>query len=288
MSDENFQGIAVICTVRDVEKTVKRDVIRLCQALGFFSRQLWIVAESDSSDNTLAELEKLSKRFEDFHYFSLGNLSKTISERTIRIAKSRNRALKKLAEYPQSKYQYVMLADLDGRNCDISESAIKSCFDFSDWDMCAANQVGPYYDIWGLRHKVWNPNDCWNSYYELEKLIGEGNARQVAIVSKMIRIHPTLDAIEVQSAYGGLALYKREVMENQWYSESLNNGTEVCDHVDLNLHLSSLGHRLFINPKMINKISFPKLRMFVLTPRIALNWFASALSHKIRVFLSRM
>ena len=287
MSEKEYLGISVVSTVRDVAKNLRKNVLQLRNSLGFFSQQVWIVAESDSSDNTLEELERLSIEFNDFRYLTLGNLQSSIPERTIRIAKSRNRAFELMSSYPENDYPYVLLADLDGRNIDISQSAIKSCFALSSWDMCAANQLGPYYDIWGLRHEIWSPNDCWNSYRELKDVLGELNARKVLISSKMIHLEPNQAPIRVQSAFGGLALYRRSVLKGQYYSETLVDGQEVCDHVDLNVRLSTLGYRLLINPKMINKVTFPNLRTFFSSPRITLIWFARAISYKVQIFFSR-
>jgi glycosyltransferase involved in cell wall biosynthesis len=286
LNEAKSSGIIIVSTVRDVGRQVRKNVIRIRKSLNFFSRQMWIVTESDSSDNTLDELEKLSKKFPDFEYLSLGNLQSTITERTLRIAKSRNAAFELMKNYAQSDFPYVLLADLDGRNLDISESAIKSCFKIPDWDMCAANQLGTYYDIWGLRHSIWNPNDCWKDHEDLSEILGEDNARQIAISSKMIRLNPNLPPIQVQSAFGGLALYKRACLEGRIYSESLIEDREVCDHVDLNVRLNNLGYRLFINPKMINRIEFPSFRMFFSTPRLTFSWFRNALLLKFKLFVS--
>ncbi len=153
--------------------------------------------------------------------------------------------------------------------------------------MCAANQLGPYYDVWGLRHDLWNPSDCWNNNELLTSVLGELNARKVSISSKMIHLNPSQAPIKVQSAFGGLALYRRNILKGQSYSETLVNGKEVCDHVDLNLRLSSFGYKLIINPKMINRITFPNLRSLLSAPRQSLVWLILALRVKIQVYLSR-
>lgn len=281
-------GVLVICTVRNVEHQIRKNIVRLRKSLKSFQRQAWIVVESDSSDGTLRELEKISRDYIDFRYITLGNLQNRIPERTIRIAKSRNAAFSLMHNYPSEDFSYVLLADLDGRNLDISESAILSCFDLEGWDMCAANQLGPYYDIWGLRHITWSPNDCWKNYDDLSEVFGEVSARKIAIESKMIFIHPKSRPIEVQSAFGGLALYRREILDGHKYSEKLVDGREICDHVDLNLKLSNLGHRLLINPKMINRVNFPTIRNLLHMPRQSARWFAQACQIKRKIWLERV
>ena len=53
-----------------------------------------------------------------------------------------------------------MIANLDGINNGISRPAFESSFTaVIEWDMCAANQTGGYYDIYALRAKGWRESD---------------------------------------------------------------------------------------------------------------------------------
>jgi hypothetical protein len=116
-----------------------------------------------------------------------------------------------------------------------------------------ANQAAPYYDIYALRHPEWSPNDCW--HYESE-LRSQGMnplfARQRAIYDRMITISPDSEWIPVDSAFGGLAIYKRSLFDNVKYFSVLPNGDHVCEHVTLHQQMKIKGAKLFINPALIN------------------------------------
>jgi hypothetical protein len=68
----------------------------------------------------------------------------------------------------------------------------------------------------------------------------------------MIIIPPDSEWIPVDSAFGGLAIYKRYLFDNVRYSSVLANGDPVCEHVTLHQQMKSKGARLFINPSLIN------------------------------------
>jgi hypothetical protein len=123
----------------------------------------------------------------------------------------------------------------------------------SDWDVCTANQRGPYYDIWALRHRIWSPNDCWKQY---EFLRSHNAQREVAawaaMYSKMITIGEAEEWIPVDSAFGGLAIYRRCTLDGVRYAGLDEAGEPLCEHVWLNNQIRSSGYRIFINPKLIN------------------------------------
>jgi hypothetical protein len=96
-----------------------------------------------------------------FRFASLGQLQPTIPGRTDRIAHCRNRYLQEIAENPEyADIDFVVVADFDNLNTLVSAKSFRSCFKRQDWDVCTANQRGPYYDIFALRHPTWSPCDC--------------------------------------------------------------------------------------------------------------------------------
>ena len=190
----------------------------------------------------------------NFSFVTLGKLQEEIPERVARICHCRNVCLDILKNDPLlADCAYVVVSDLDGANTLLTRSAVMSCWTRDDWDACMANQSAPYYDIYALRHPVWAPNDCW--HYESELRLRGINplvARQKAIYSRMITIDPGSEWIPVDSAFGGLAIYKRELFENVQYSSILPNGNHVCEHVTLHQQMTERGAKLFINPALIN------------------------------------
>ena len=249
-SDSN---VVIVCTVRDIANNFIKEFKNANEAFSCFKSIRWIVAESDSTDKTVLIGEELAANDEGFDFISLGNLSKTLPYRTQRIAYARNRALDSLKTKSYlDDIDLIILADIDGRNRDLTRSSVESCWQIEDWDVITANQKGIYYDIWGLRHKNWCPSDCWREVNELSKLISEKNAIEVAVKSKQIILDLSSKPLLVDSAFGGLAIYKKHLLEDMVYLESLYEGFEICDHVYVNLKLSAKGYKIFINPKMIN------------------------------------
>jgi hypothetical protein len=212
------------------------------------------VVESDSRDDTVEVLGALARERPRFRFVALGALAGRFPKRTERIAQCRNRYLAELeAQAAYSAVTHVLVADLDGTNDLLTSAALHSAFTRTDWDVCAANQRGRYYDIWALRHDLWSPNDCWAQYHFLVRLgLHPEAALRAAVHARMIRIPEHSDWIRVDSAFGGLALYRKEALLEGRYAGTLASGEEVCEHVALHAALAARGRRIFINPALIN------------------------------------
>jgi hypothetical protein len=147
--------VLIVGLARNCQDTIEHEVQIINSAFSEAKTVNWLVIESDSDDETLATLEKLSENVE-FAFVTLGNLRKQYPKRTARIAKCRNRYLQELrANKKYNNIDYVVVADLDGVNSDLTKTAVRSCWKFTEeWDACFANQSKVYYDIWALRHKT--------------------------------------------------------------------------------------------------------------------------------------
>ena len=247
-------GLLIVGIARNCEKDLQGDVKRLLEALKCRGKLSWFLVESDSSDKTLEVLASLESELPDFRFRSLGNLASSIPVRTDRLAYCRNVYLDELDSNPlYASVEFVVVADLDGVNNLVTSEGVDSCFTRSDWDVCTANQRAPYYDIWALRHPVWNPIDCLKQY---EFLSQRGAQRELAAwvsaYGKMITIPESADWIPVDSAFGGLAIYRRAILAGARYSGAGENGESVCEHVPLHKQLRARGARIFINPRLIN------------------------------------
>ena len=146
----------------------------------------------------------------------------------------------------------------DGVNSELTATAtataVESCWNLSeDWDACFANQSKAYYDIWALRHKTWCPNDCWQTYRFLQSNgVGKFSALEAAVYSRMISINHNKDPIEVDSAFGGLGIYKKSAILLGEYVGIDGNNEEICEHVQLHKFISDKNMRLYIVPSLIN------------------------------------
>ncbi len=246
--------IMVVGVTRNSSLTIVKDILRLKKVLAKFKMVYWHIVESDSSDDTIGELTELTKTVPQFSYVSLGSLSSKLPLRTERISHCRNQYIKEVKNNPKySGVEYVIVADLDNLNTLLSEESIISCWSRTDWDVCTANPKGPYYDVFALRHSIWSNSDTAKCY-EFYKEIGLSNysAKNRAVFSKMITIKEDSDWILVDSAFGGLAVYKIEAFKNLSYEGLDSEDKEICEHVPASLKLSKMGFKIYINPKLIN------------------------------------
>jgi glycosyltransferase involved in cell wall biosynthesis len=247
-------SFAVVGLARNCEKSLRADIHRIREALVNVKSITWLIVESDSSDQTVSELNKVQSEISNFNFVSLGKLSIDFPRRTERISHCRNYYAEQIRSNKAfSKIDYVIVADLDNLNTLLNQAAFESCWKRIDWDMCAANQNGPYYDIWALRHKDWCAEDCWAQYNFLKtyRLDFQENIN-TSVYSKMLKIPFDAEWIEVDSAFGGFAVYKKSAFDCCEYIGINDAGEEFCEHTHFHKILKSNGAKLFINPQLIN------------------------------------
>lgn len=249
-----IRHLAILGIAKDVEKTIESDYKKIQKVFANLSEKItWFIVESNSSDMSIDKLTALQNVYENFQFKTLGKMSGSVP-RFVHMAKSRNEYLTELRT--NSKYEsvdYVAIVDLNNLNNKLKIESVRSCFKRDDWDVCTANQNGPYYDIWALRHSLWSPNDCWQAHKFLrEKGVSPEKALFSAVQSRMLRIPREADWIKVDSAFGGLAIYKRWTLDEGSYVAKSESGQSVCEHVSLHDSINKRGGRIFINPMMIN------------------------------------
>lgn len=244
----------IVGLARNCAKHLQESIAKLRESFSSANVLNFLIIESDSSDDTNEVLKRLSLENDNFNYTSLGHLQEQYPKRTERIAFCRNYYLQLIED--RSEYHnvdYVVIADLDGVNDKLSKDSVVSCWSRTDWDVCTANQDGPYYDVWALRHSLWSPNDCWKqAEFLMHHGLGRFNSIFLAVYSRMIKIPSHADWIEVESAFGGLAIYRKNMLENVSYVGLTPDGKEVCEHVSLHHQIRDKGGRIYINTRMVN------------------------------------
>jgi len=247
-------SILVVGATRSSGDKIEKSILDLHKSLCFFSQIHWLIIESDSNDDTVSKLQSLANSICNFKYKALGGLESTLPLRTQRIAHCRNVYLDELNNNKQyNKIDYVIVADLDGVNNLLSDCSLLSCWERNDWDVCTANQRGPYYDIWALRHYIWSPNDYWQHFHFLRKHnVKTEKALFISKFSRMITIPEDAEWIGVDSAFGGIAIYRKDVLKDAKYIGLTKSNEEVCEHITLHEGIIKKGGRIFINPKFIN------------------------------------
>ncbi|MEO0680186.1 MAG: hypothetical protein AAF192_07205 [Pseudomonadota bacterium] len=249
------RGPVVVCgLVRNAVETLDQDVARIDAALAGFDQVRWLLVESDSSDDTVARLAAMKAARPGFDFLSLGRLADRTPERAERLALCRNAYLDRLREPgAYADCRFVAMADMDLLNDRLSAAAVDSVFVRDDWDVATASQTGPYYDIWALRHPLWSPNDCEAAMAWLEARGAKHWHAARLVEARQITLRPDMDWIEVDSAFGGFALYRREALLGAGrYDARAPDGSLQSEHVALHAAMRAEGRRLFVVPSLVN------------------------------------
>lgn len=239
---------------RNVSETIEAEVERLDQAFSFVKCRKFFIVESDSDDDTLEKLESLKEKLNHFDFKSLGVVAKIYPVLWDRLAYVRNFYLQVFLNSEKfADCDYLVVSDLDGTNELLTYENALSPFSRNDWAACFCNQNGHYYDVLALRHPKFAPDDCF--LYE-RRLVAQGvnpvTAKRMAILSRQRRIPAKTSWISVDSAFGGLAVYRRSFLANARYSSRTHEGQIICEHISFHRQIKDNGGELYIVPSFIN------------------------------------
>lgn len=265
--------ILVVGLARNLESTLASNLKILERSFRDEYDVSFFIVESDSTDKTLEVLSKESLNYSNFNYLSLGNLTPKIPDRVARIAHCRDAYVDFIrANFPKNNWDYIAVADLDGVNSLLSKRSIRCALNLdSEWDALTANQLGPYYDIYALRCQNWVDYDCLTAVISerdrlessskliqnrtrFKQVVIEFQLNQVRkhLIYKKMRVIPFWRApFQVDSAFGGLGIYKSKVFLNHDYKNDDSSRSE-CEHVTLHRKIISNGGNIFIVPRFIN------------------------------------
>ena len=216
----------------------------------------YIFLENGSVDDTATLLSDFDRRHQRGIFRSIDNSPETmIALRTERLAALRNRCLEEIfADTRLGQFDHLIITDLDAVNEFFDASRLLELLgtEDPDWTAIFANQSERYYDIWALRHPDWSPDDCWKRVHERPEKMTKDEAIQEFVASRRIKLDPKEGFIEVQSAFGGLGLYKLQAVRGCHYVGLNEDGTEACEHVAFHQHLTRKGGKLYVDPLLIN------------------------------------
>ena len=245
-------SVLIVGVIRNCSSKINYEIQILDEAFSDFDRNYFFI-ESDSTDDTVKELNDIAFRMINFQFLTLGKLEVHVPNRISRLAHCRNLYMEYIQGIGMSKLpSYVVVADMDGVNTKLSKKSVETCFQLDSWEVCTANQKGPYYDIYALQAPNWNEGNLADNYSKnLAKFKLHALAYYFTVIHKMIKKRGH-NQIEVASAFGGLAIYKTSVLLNKKYSETDEYGKILCEHVSLHKSILNSGGRIIINPKLIN------------------------------------
>jgi len=181
-----------------------------------------LIAYDDSDDNSLFELNRLSKEF-DIQIIRANGRS---SIRCENICDARNLILKYLKG---REYKYLMMMDMDDVcSAPINIPVLKETLERNDWDSVSFN-CNPYYDIWALSIDKYRFS-CWH-------FVEEHNGMKVREMEKYIadKLNNTKksDLIECESAFNGFAIYRPEKFVDCEYSAKISDSIQYMRPEDM-------------------------------------------------------
>lgn len=178
---------------------------------------------------------------------------------TTRLAMCRNRILSEAYDELKS-FDYYLMIDVDvGSLSSFNETNFLSNFIYplSSWIAMTSTQQGEYYDIWALRIDPIMNYDCWLIFGQMENIFVDSSYLLKHLINihkeEIPRDHPL---IEVQSAFGGAALYNGKYLNRKCIYDGMRKDhwgieREICEHVPFNLCLlkSFQEAKFYINPR---------------------------------------
>ncbi len=248
----------IVGTVRNVEKTVRNEIVSMQSLFRKFGETHFHLVESDSTDSTISVMQELQNKIENFSFNTLGKLDPKIPNRVNRIRYCRNDYVNFIRK-SDINYDFVVVCDWDGINKAVKYRSLKKIFrDVSIWSMCAANQTLGYYDIYALRAKAWVETDYIRELSDFKQKHSpltfwqEDRARKELIYKRMRFLRKSNDWIEVDSAFGGMAIYKSKVFQEFDYGDEMAIEELECEHITLHRKMIGAGMKIFICPEFIN------------------------------------
>ena len=245
----------------------------LTRLSSLFTQSAFICVENDSSDGTGEALASYQPSVPGMHLIRLDGLAARLPQRTLRIAFARNAILEYARQWEDVReFDYVMLLDLDNVSSHpLDLAAIDAALNWMEHSERIAgvfpNQLGTYYDMWALRHPSICPADLWEEVYDYQMANGvsDQEAFDAVFAPRTFNIPVDFPALSVESAFGGLGIYKMQhflnapnpyigskvKVVNQRGSRGIINW-QTCEHVHFHQGLRARGGELYILPFLIN------------------------------------
>lgn len=250
------QKIVFIGLARNIESKIKSSIEKLVSIGQKAKEYKIIVFENDSTDKTKEILLEISKNNTNVIILSETNNRPQFEQtkektRTTALAEYRN----KLKDYVKENfidYDFVIVSDMDF--VDFSESGCYNSFGWfnnfpNDIDAVAGNsfefkRIGQNnqkslwnYDSWAFRYNWWNEISNCYGFTQFNSMLWFG----------FFIIPPGLSPITVNSAFGGMTIYKIKK-----YILGTYNGND-CEHVTFHYDLKKNfpTFQLYLNPSQI-------------------------------------
>jgi hypothetical protein len=249
-------SIVFLGCARNCSKYLTSFLNNLEQVAGTCKMSAFVFAHNDSSDSTYDMLHRWCTDQDDARIIGCDGLARLALGRTERLALLRNILMQEALSSHFCDYEYICIADCDEVNTsNVSPYAFSEAVRFLQ-DNPSIAAVFPasqpvYYDIWALRHGQWCPTDCWGEVRSAsfsDKILPTDKY----IYRRQVPIDSDQKPIEVESAFGGLAIYVKGFLAEAKYCGLNKQRLQTCEHVSFNSSLRCDGKKLYIFPKLQN------------------------------------
>jgi hypothetical protein len=208
-----------------------------------FDTVAFIFAENDSIDGTKEYLDNLHRNAtfkatrvgEDFSLKKRPSISF--------MAKMRNYYLREAYKSEYDGFDFIIVFDADFKNAATEEQLVDS-FNRTGWDVMAANGEwgsGNMYDTFAFRTEELNHPYIPEEYGNMRSYV-----LKILCSPKYKHHYPDGPLVPVLSAFGGMAIYRKAIVQGLLHNET----SEDCEHVSLHDQISKRGGKLFVNPNM--------------------------------------
>ncbi len=226
------------------------------------------ILEGDSIDDSKVILEKY-KKYSEINLVTENNLEVKLTNRVERIAYCRNLLLKKIKD-KKTSYDFYIPLDLDVElfsqiSTDDFLKILTRVNKDNDIDALFPFSLPFYYDLAALRAYGWLEEDVWIKFNKLAKKLKVGKIflRIFLIFKKQIKQPRNKKLIQVESAFGGIGLYKLKEGISSLHKYGLNHKAVSADHILFNSHFN----KKYIDPSWTVKaplehIEFKTLPLF--------------------------
>jgi hypothetical protein len=153
---------------RDCEQYLPSVLKNVDRISSLFSQSAFLICENDSTDATRKILSDWGSAKTNFDLANLDGLVKS-KTRTMRLEFARNALVEIIRSWEVvNSFKYLFLLDFDKAN--IRELDVQQLSTAMEWMTAQKNiaaifpnQIGPYYDMWALRHQTYCPTDVWEA-----------------------------------------------------------------------------------------------------------------------------
>lgn len=217
-----------------------------------------VIVENDSADDTRDRLQAFAASRPHVRLIDADGLDQAHPRRGDRLAVARNIYAEALNDPRYADCDDLVVLDFDDVNC--APIDVQAFIEARAWLWAEPNRRGVftnsapfYYDIWALRHPTWCPGDCWSRVRKTQARLGFDEAARRHVARLQVPISPDTPPIQVDSAFGGLGIYRKDATLGARYAGLTADDEEVCDHVAFNAAVKGLDGVLAIYPSLQNR-----------------------------------